>query len=626
LSNIPYYLMQFAVFVAIALLIGILIGYLIWGGTALDYPPDLQLGDESEAVADLRAQVEAKDGEISRLRKRLKRAHADLEARTAAAVGAEDPQLRELVETRSAEVSSLSHQVSTLHQELERAQADLAEERSRVQTFASGDGDTTALLEQLDAGQQERRRLESEVLALRSDLDSRSADIQAHLADVDQLSRSLDEHAGDLERYREALADRDREIDALRSDISSASLMPSVGSVHGDDDEVARRFADLESQISEAVAAQIEADQRAEHAASALVRAESEATRLRAEAEELRSAPMALSGGAAGEDEAIVARLQAELERSRGKTASYRERMAAAEDESERLAGELAETASKLSRMLGASSEVDSALQASREELERATVELQRVTSASADLDQQLSAARDEINRMSADLSAAQAQPVADPAELTRLRAEADQLGAQLRDAQTDVERLGGDAQRAGLLQDTVDQLGTELTTIRSQHDQQIKSLHLELSDARLRADEAHAALVDLSTEFSTFRDTILRQQTSMSSLTDRLDRARGALSGRPTPATTFAPGASGPDDLSQLPGATPQLVRDLEEFGVQTFEEVGSWDASELARFEELLHDDSGVLRSNGWIMAARRLWEERNSMSWSERNGSWS
>ncbi len=495
LGNTAFYLLQFAVFVAIALCVGIGLGYLIWGGSLVDATGDLQPADESEAVADLRAQVEARDTEITRLRKRLKRAHADLEARGSAPEG----EIAALAETHRSEVVALTHQVTALHQELDAAHRELEslranEGRDWAPSGEVGDQDVAALLEELDAARAERRRLESDILSLRA---------------------SLDEQLDQASVLGAAVEDADR-------------------------------------------------------TAVALQRAEAEVVSLRREVDDLRvaldQAGTGASGGAVG-DEVTWARLQAELERSRASAAAWRDRLTAAEDEAERLAGELAEATARLHRAANAAEQGESR---------------------AADLQESLLATERALQSAREELRAAQQAPVIDRAEL--------------------------------------DALEQELAATRAQSDRQVQSLHLELSDARLRADEAHQALAELSAEFVAFRDTVLRQQSTVSSIAARLDRARGVLGGRmpdPAPPTAGVPvDPDEPDDLMALPGATEALVRDLRELEVATFEEIGSWDAQQLERFEDAVGDTDGVMRANGWVLAARRLWEERTGASWSERS----
>lgn len=570
MENIPYYLLQFAVFVAVALCVGIFLGYLIWGGTALDLPGDLQLGDESEAVADLRAQVEAKDGEISRLRKRLKRAHADLEARHASSGDGSDMQA--LVEARNADVAALTHQVSVLHHELDDARrtADAAR-RATAEPGDGTDADVTALMEELDAARQERRRLDGEVLGLRQSLD-------------DQV------------RYAGQLAD------ALESARRAEAELAAAGMASGGDADAGRlEMAEaIERALAQADAATVEADR----ASAALLRAEAEVASLRLEVDELRESGVGAGDGSTAEV-AAVARLQAELERSRASAATWRERVNAAEDEVERLAGELAESSARLDGAAQASSQHDEQLRSFTAQLEAALAEA------------------DAYRRQLAD------RPAVDESVLRQLEEDNDALTLRVNELGAAAAALRGRAERGDAMEAEVERLSDEVRRVQMAADQQVQSVRLELADARLRADEAHHALAELSSEFLSFRDTVMRQQSTVTSIAERLDRARGALGGRapgdarqPVPATPSGASDDEPDDLMTLPGATDTLIRDLHELGVTTFEEIGSWDATQLERYEEALDDADGVMRNNGWVMAARRRWEERTGTDWSDRS----
>jgi chromosome segregation ATPase len=579
-TNIPFYLLQFALFVAIALCIGIFLGYLIWGGTALDLPGDLQPGDESEAVADLRAQVEAKDGEISRLRKRLKRAHADLEAHSRASGDAGE--LQAMMEARNADVAALTHQVSVLHQELEDARVQLPSGAGR------DDAELASMMDELAAAQHERRRLEGEILSLRQALD-------------DQV-RAGNDLAESLGLLRAQAAGHQGGDDGT-----------AAAAVH---DALDRALAELAHARADAEAATDEADR----ASAALQRAEAEVTGLRLEVEELREAADAVSADAVSADAVTagastagvadpvaLARVQAELERSRASAVTWRERSAQAEDDAERLAGELAEATARLQAASGSISGADERirqLEESMRGMEADAVEVRRLLSERSELD---------------------------AASVERLRSENAELAARVRELDDLSRSLRSRAELADAAEVEAVRLGDELRASRHQGEQLLASLRLELADARLRSDEAHQALAELSTEFVTFRDTVLQQQNTVSSIADRLNRARGALDGRSSPPPAFVAAAEpagradldAPDDLMSLPGATDALVRDLHELGVTTFAEIGSWDAPQLERFEEAVDDQAGIMRSNGWVVAARRIWEERHGVNWSDRDG---
>lgn len=565
LGNIAFYLLQFAVFIAIALCVGVGLGFLIWGGAPLDAGIDLQLADESEVVADLRAQVEARDTEITRLRKRLKRAHADLEARGPATGDQADVAV--LVQAHRDELGALNQELATVTDELDEARRELVALRSRAAYEGSlpgpADHDVSALIEELDAARAERRRLESDLLAVRASLDE-----QLQQAGVlGQAVAEADETASELVRA-------EAEIGALRD--------------------------------------------RAERSAAALSRAEAELERLRQELAELRAehdgtvASVEQSAEQSAANDLAWARLQAELERSRANVAAWRDRLSTAEDEAERLAGELAEALARLERVQAVAvrgdarvAEVQALLDAADDELHHTRAELDLTRSDLEASRAELHAARLDLDRSSADLD--------------RLQRERDEEQAQR--AELDALRRSAASDR-----DEIELLHRDLQQARADSDRQLQTLHLELSDARLRADEAHEALAELAAEFTSFRDSVLRQQSTVSNLAARLDRARGVLGGRTPEAmkgpALFAPVfADEPDDLGALPGATDDFVGALRELGVASYEEIGSWDAQQLERYEDALGDVDGIMRANGWVMAARRLWEERTGSSWSDR-----
>jgi chromosome segregation ATPase len=645
LPNFLFYLREFAAFILVALMVGIFVGYLIWGGTALEIPADLQFGDESEVTADLRAQIETKDGEISRLRKRLKRAHADLEARDGS--GAASPTaLLDLetqltarerdLEDRSLEVTSLRREIDSLHAQVtqsraevtdaqaeaaaavESAQALRAEQaalRSSLGSSVSGDGSEVdpAILAELESLHDERRRLEEDVVSLRTTLSS------------------FEKHVGDQERE---IASLQRQIEGAEQ--RTAQLMNSS-------DDVEALHADLAAANDEAV-----------RASTALARAEAEMASLRREHEELQAQALAASGSTGGSDggsdggsrsgsdvdDGTVARLQAELERSRSSASTWRERMAAAEEEAERLAGELAESSSRLSRLSATSTKMEAsivALQQTQGEREAALASFQEELSAST---QQLASSNEQLAASTQQLAATEDELVVSRNELSALR---DAIGASEEKISTLTGELARYDSLSGEYEQTAHELAqrsseverlhqefasvnAELASVRNSNESQIASLHVELSDARLRADAASRELSELTTEFLTFRDTVMRQQSSFSALASRLEQAKGALGGRSVDTAASMPLVTTdrePDDLLRLPGATSSLVAYLHELGVNSFEEIGQWDAVELERYESLLDDSDGVLRQNGWVLAARELWSESSGLQWNERRG---
>ena len=76
-----YFIARFALYLVLAGAVGVVIGWLIWGGEPFEAASPVMGTEDGDQVQELGSQIESKDQEIARLRKRLKRVHADLDAR-----------------------------------------------------------------------------------------------------------------------------------------------------------------------------------------------------------------------------------------------------------------------------------------------------------------------------------------------------------------------------------------------------------------------------------------------------------------------------------------------------------------------------------------------------------------
>jgi len=487
-----YFIARFALYLVLAGAVGVVIGWLIWGGEPFEAASPMIGSEDGDQVQELGSQIESKDQEIARLRKRLKRVHADLDARDSHVLAAK-----------------------ATHEELQ--------------------------------GMLGSR--EDELVAVRRDYDALMAQAQSEgggvIADP-HLERRLSEMEEELARTRSDADDLTHQLNIAKAQVASAPTeSPDV------DSAVAARTNDIESQLStrNAELASLRGDleiahAELDHAAQTIVGHEQSIAEL-----------STTVGPLVGETTPEMSRIQVELDRARKSLSTWRSRLDEVEEENDRLAGDLA----------------------------AAQTELSSHGTQGAGL-------ADENERL--------------VAEATRLRNGV--IGLDERATKAEAEAV---------------QLQAELVSANAARESQLSALHVELSDARLRADAAHEALQELTQEFVGFREISQRQQSTVQSLSDRLDRARSTLGGRQLASSqTSKPDTHATtDDLSALPGITPTLLAHLSEFGVSSYAEIGRWGPADMERYEAML-EVPGVITTNEWPTVARAMWEARHDAVWSQ------
>lgn len=489
-----YFIARFALYLVLAGAVGVVIGWLIWGGEPFEAATPVMGAEDGDQVQELGSQIESKDQEIARLRKRLKRVHADLDARDSHVLAAK-----------------------ATHEELQ--------------------------------GMLGSR--EDELVAVRRDYDALMQQAQSGAGGVitdPQMERRLSEMEEELARTRSDADDLTHQLNIAKAQVAAAP----AGENTDLEGLVAARTTDIESKLAagDAELADLRRDLETahaelDHAALTIVGHEQSIA-------ELSATVPALAGDASPD----MSRLQVELERARKSLSTWRSRLDEVEQENDRLAGDLAVAQTELSSH-----------------------------------GTQGAGLADENERLMA--------------EATRLR-----------------NGVIGLDERATKAEAEAAQLQAELASARSDTESQMSALHVELSDARLRADAAHEALQELTQEFVGFREISQRQQSTVQSLSDRLDRARSTLGGRqppPSPGPKHGTDAAS-DDLSALPGITPTLLAHLSEFGVSSYAEIGRWGTSDIERYESLL-DIPGVITTNQWPTVARAMWEARHDALWSQQ-----
>jgi chromosome segregation ATPase len=300
-STMPKYIFELAGYLFVAILFGIGVGWLIWGDEPFEATQLAGQGDD-ESLHDLHAQVETRDQEIVRLRKRLKRLHADIDAQGLQLTEAktESDGLQALVTQRESELEQLLGgnplpQDGEMHiRRISELEEELAASRSE------SDGLARRLQERLEVVPTES-----------ADTDG----LQTRLMDLTSSHTTLsDDHAQLLAAHGEL----QRSFGLVSNELSETQAKLEEGAASGPDLAQLDKIRVLEGEIA----------------------------RLKAQAVE--PTPQSLEAGDLGDLQLELAKVQAELARSRQSVATLRERSQNIEDENEILAGDLARATAEL--------------------------------------------------------------------------------------------------------------------------------------------------------------------------------------------------------------------------------------------------------------------------------------
>ena len=571
-----YFIAKFALYLVLAGVLGVIIGWLIWGGEAFESVTPVMSGDDADQVSELGAQIESKDQEIARLRKRLKRVHADLDARDSHVLAAKatHEELSGMLGTREDELMATRRDYDALLEQAQAGAGGVVTDPQMVRRMSELEEDLAS--SRSESGELSRQ-LETARAATAEAGAATGGDSDEHIAaqvDAAVAQRVQAEVDAALQQSRREAADQAEQAQAqlAATEAQRVALHQDLQAAHQELDQAAMTIVAHE----ESLASLSEAAQRGAQAATGA----------------------AAVAGASPD----MSRIRAELERAKRSLSTWRTRLDEVEEENDRLAGDLAAVQSELSTRGSQGAGL-------AEENERMTAEL-------ASLRNDLAASHellDDRQRALADAGVAQA-------ERDRLAEENDRLVAEAGRLRNGV--IGLD-ERAAKAEAEAARLCSDLAGSKAATESQLSVLHVELSDARLRADAAHEALQDLTQEFVSFREITIRQQTTVQSLSDRLDRARSTLVGRrPGVEAPSRPSEGGPplsDDLSALPGATPTLLAHLAELGVTSYVEIGQWAPADVERYELTLAVP-GVIRDNAWPEVARSMWETKHNSAWSD------
>ncbi len=526
----PKYIFELAGYLFIAILFGIGVGWLIWG----DEPFEVNAAGgevDDETVNDLHAQVETRDQEIVRLRKRLKRLHADIDSQGAA-----------LTEAKTAS-ESLQALVSQREHELAQVM------------------DGQPLPEGSELSIRRISELEEELAASRSESSSLARRLQEHLDNPPVVTASNESDRAAIAELTESKAqlvaaneELQRSFAAVSNDLAEAQARLEEGNAAGPDLAQLDKIRVLESEIARLKSNSSEGSDRV----AALETTQVDLQKLLADRDatvadlgaQLNAAQSALAAAQTGQPaeasdlQLELTKAQTELNRSRQVVSKLREESQSLEDENGTLAGDLARATAELQNRSAKHNEATA-------ERERLIAELDALKSGSteqvAQLQQQASKLEQQAvqaQQLSAQLKQDLAAVLARSDEAAKAQAAADQ---QLGSARAELDRLRSEAEASKAHVETAQ---STLEKTRADHEALLSSLQQDLADARMRADGAHDALKDLSHEFVSFRDATVLQQSSMNSIADRLAKANSSLGSRPSPTT--------PLDNSAAADATP--------------------------------------------------------------------
>jgi chemotaxis protein MotB len=171
-----------------------------------------QLADRNREIAS--AQSTAGDS--------LRSTQAELEASKSRTAGLEQQlakQDQELAALRTSggDASQLASQLSAANNEKALLAASLAASQSQVAALQAGSGDRDKLAADLTAANERNRELEAQLAAAQSQASS----VPAGISDKEKLAAELGASHDRLAALEKQLADRDRELAALRGDLSA---------------------------------------------------------------------------------------------------------------------------------------------------------------------------------------------------------------------------------------------------------------------------------------------------------------------------------------------------------------------------------------------------------------------
>ena len=138
-------------------------------------------------------------------------------------------------------------------------------------------------------------------------------------------------------------------------------------------------------------------------------------------------------------------------------------------------------------------------------------------------------------------------------------------------------------------------------TTAKNNADSERRLLFDELADLRVRLDAAERAVAAAGVASGGGQD----QDTGAASGAQGLMAASPEISDETN---------GGPDDLRQIKGIGPKIAGLLNELGIQRFEQIAAWNATDIEWVNERLRFKGRIEREE-WIPQAKELLATRDS-----------
>ncbi|HTL63290.1 MAG TPA: OmpA family protein [Nitrospira sp.] len=194
------------------------------GGYEYRHPSSWEI--EQQRLRDALAAAQKENGVLSSRTGDLERQLADRNRELASAQSSATDLQRQLADrdqqlaalrTSSADASQLASQLSVANSEKDVLAASLAASQAQVVALKAGSGDKDKLAAALAAAHQRNRELELQLAAA----GSQASSVQAGMSDKDKLAAELVASNDRTVKLEKQLADRDKELAALRGELSA---------------------------------------------------------------------------------------------------------------------------------------------------------------------------------------------------------------------------------------------------------------------------------------------------------------------------------------------------------------------------------------------------------------------
>ena len=150
-------------------------------------------------------------------------------------------------------------------------------------------------------------------------------------------------------------------------------------------------------------------------------------------------------------------------------------------------------------------------------------------------------------------------------------------------------------------------------TTAKNNADSERRLLSDELADLRVRLDAAERAVdaAGVAPGGGQDQDAEADSAAIAAAAVAALSGAQGLMA---APSEVSDEADAGPDDLQQIKGIGPKIAGLLNELGIQRFEQIAAWNATDIEWVNERLRFKGRIEREE-WIPQAKALLAVRDS-----------